>query len=76
MTVKRISVVRCPHCGYQRSETMPISFCQIRYVCRECGAELRPKEGDCCIFCSYGDWPCPPEQDARHVGQDSPSADD
>ncbi|MEJ2256949.1 MAG: GDCCVxC domain-containing (seleno)protein, partial [Woeseiaceae bacterium] len=22
----------------------------------------KPKEGDCCVFCSYGDTECPPVQ--------------
>jgi uncharacterized protein (DUF4415 family) len=29
------------------------------------GALLKPKPGDCCVFCSYGDVPCPPIQEAR-----------
>jgi hypothetical protein len=28
-------------------------------------ALLKPKSGDCCVFCSYGDVPCPPIQEAR-----------
>ncbi|WP_430623644.1 GDCCVxC domain-containing (seleno)protein [Marivirga lumbricoides] len=23
---------------------------------------LKPKEGDCCVYCSYGSAPCPPVQ--------------
>ncbi|MGH2373228.1 MAG: GDCCVxC domain-containing (seleno)protein [Candidatus Methylomirabilaceae bacterium] len=26
---------------------------------------LRPKSGDCCVFCSFGDVPCPPQQQRR-----------
>jgi hypothetical protein len=26
---------------------------------------LRPKAGDCCVFCSYGTVPCPPVQEVR-----------
>jgi hypothetical protein len=26
---------------------------------------LRPAEGDCCVFCTYADVPCPPIQRAR-----------
>jgi hypothetical protein len=26
---------------------------------------LQPKPGDCCVFCSYGDVPCPPIQQER-----------
>jgi hypothetical protein len=25
---------------------------------------LRPKPGDCCVFCSYGSVKCPPQQKA------------
>ena len=27
-----------------------------------CGTLLRPKAGDCCVFCSYGSVKCPPVQ--------------
>lgn len=43
-------------------ETMPTDACQWFYDCRHCGAVLKPKPGDCCVFCSYGDTPCPPIQ--------------
>ncbi len=26
------------------------------------GALLKPTEGDCCVYCSYGDVKCPPIQ--------------
>ena len=41
---------------------MPIGACQWFYDCKGCGAVLRPKVGDCCVFCSYGDAKCPPMQ--------------
>ena len=27
--------------------------------------KLKPKAGDCCVFCSYGSVPCPPIQESR-----------
>ena len=33
------------------------------YECKECRKILRPKKGDCCVYCSYGDVPCPPIQE-------------
>jgi hypothetical protein len=51
-------------------EVMPTDACQFFYDCQGCGAVLRPKPGDCCVFCSYGDTPCPPIQQARLDGQD------
>ncbi|WP_295450953.1 GDCCVxC domain-containing (seleno)protein, partial [uncultured Pseudophaeobacter sp.] len=32
------------------------------YECRSCKSVLKPKEGDCCVFCSYATVPCPPIQ--------------
>jgi hypothetical protein len=62
MTVTFESTVTCPHCGARETVTMPGTSCQVRYECRVCGAILRPKQGDCCVFCSYGTVPCPPIQ--------------
>jgi hypothetical protein len=59
------SVITCPHCTTAKSESMPTDACQFLYVCTGCGAKLRPKAGDCCVFCSYGSVPCPPIQTLR-----------
>jgi hypothetical protein len=47
---------------------MPTDACQYFYDCRHCGAVLKPLSGDCCVFCSYGDAPCPPIQEAKNSG--------
>lgn len=59
------SLVTCPECGHQRMEEMPEESCQFFYRCANCETVLRPKEGDCCVFCSYGSVPCPPIQRQR-----------
>ena len=56
------SVITCPLCGHRARERMPTDACQFFYVCTGCGERLRPAEGDCCVFCSYGDTKCPPQQ--------------
>jgi uncharacterized Zn finger protein len=56
------STIKCPKCGFEREETMPQDFCQIVYKCTNCGAVLTPKEGDCCVYCSYGTVKCPSKQ--------------
>ncbi|WP_077273035.1 GDCCVxC domain-containing (seleno)protein [Acidithiobacillus thiooxidans] len=56
------SVITCPKCGHQETETMPTDACQWFYDCKNCAAILSPKEGDCCVFCSFGTVPCPPIQ--------------
>lgn len=38
---------------------MPTDFCQFYDECPSCRTLLRPKPGDCCVFCSYGSVPCP-----------------
>ncbi len=62
MPVQLQSTITCPECGYQKQETMPTDSCQILYRCVNCEATLRPKAGDCCVFCSYGTAQCPPKQ--------------
>lgn len=57
------SVLTCPYCGFEKAEIMPTDACQYFYDCQGCGRVLKPKKGDCCVFCSYGDRPCPPIQD-------------
>ena len=61
----RESVLTCPECGARTKETMPADSCQYFYQCPRCDALLKPKEQDCCVFCSYGSVPCPPVQAAR-----------
>ncbi|WP_316151534.1 GDCCVxC domain-containing (seleno)protein [Cupriavidus sp. BIC8F] len=59
------SVLTCPHCGSAQRETMPTDACQFFYECPNCKALLKPKPGDCCVFCSFGSVKCPPMQQGR-----------
>jgi hypothetical protein len=59
------SVITCPDCGAQHEETMPTDACQFFYECTGCGLLLKPKSGDCCVFCSYGTVACPPIQEEK-----------
>lgn len=56
------SRITCPKCGFAKDEIMPEDSCQWFYECTSCGAVLKPKQGDCCVFCSYATVPCPPIQ--------------
>ena len=56
------STITCPKCGHVETEIMPTNACQWFYDCKGCGALLKPKDGDCCVYCSYGDVACPPIQ--------------
>ena len=59
MTKTRLT---CPDCGTAQDAEMPTDACQFFYECVNCSAVLKPKQGDCCVFCSYADVPCPPIQ--------------
>lgn len=58
------STITCPHCGFSKEEVMPVDACQYFYKCTNCEKTLKPKTGDCCVFCSYGSQKCPPKQSA------------
>jgi hypothetical protein len=56
------STLTCPNCGFQKVENMPTDACQFFYPCEHCKTMLKPKPGDCCVYCSYGSVKCPPVQ--------------
>ncbi|MEK1872550.1 MAG: GDCCVxC domain-containing (seleno)protein [Rhizobium altiplani] len=60
--MQRQSILTCPICGHRSVETMPVDACVWFHECQGCGATLKAKHGDCCVFCSYGSVPCPPIQ--------------
>lgn len=62
MQVKLTSALTCPVCGFQETLNMPTDACIYFHECGKCSVLLKPKQGDCCVFCSYGDVPCPPIQ--------------
>lgn len=64
-TLQLESTITCPKCGSETHAHMPTDACQFFWDCPACGAVLKPKPGDCCVFCSWGDVPCPPVQEHR-----------
>lgn len=69
--IELFSDIECPLCGHVSREQMPTDSCQYYYECSACQALLKPKPGDCCVFCSYGTVPCPPVQQAGRNGAES-----
>jgi len=57
-----LSTITCPECGHAKAEAMPVDACLFFYECTCCGVRLKPKPGDCCVFCSYGSRRCPPKE--------------
>ncbi len=63
--IQYASVLTCPHCSFKQEERMLTDACQFSLDCPWCGRRLKPKPGDCCVYCSYGSVPCPPIQAGR-----------
>src|SRR5690625_1589043 len=64
-TVWLDSTITCPECDSATRVRMPTDACQFFWECPACGALLKPNPGDCCVFCSWGNIPCPPIQASR-----------
>jgi hypothetical protein len=65
MGIQLKSEITCPDCRHTKVEDMPTNACQFFYECANCKKVLRPKEGDCCVYCSYGTVACPPIQENK-----------
>jgi hypothetical protein len=61
-TVILEATIICPACGHRQLEAMPVNACVHFYDCKGCGLLLRPRPGECCVFCSYSAVKCPPRQ--------------
>jgi hypothetical protein len=55
------ATLTCPNpaCQYQQRARIAEHACQLTYTCEMCQHTHRCKSGDCCVFCSYADQPCP-----------------
>lgn len=62
--MKLKSTITCPKCSFHKEEEMPTTACQFFYECENCNQLLKPIEGDCCVFCTYGTVPCPSIQES------------
>jgi hypothetical protein len=62
------STLHCPECGFARTEIMPKDQCVWYWQCPDCATLVRPKAGDCCVYCSYGSVPCPSVQQGQRRG--------
>jgi len=58
------SEITCPKCGHKKVEKLPTEVCLVSYTCENCREVMHPKDGDCCVFCTYGSHKCPSKQDS------------
>lgn len=63
ISIQLISSITCPICGHKEEREMPTETCQYFYECTNCKTVLKPHQGDCCVFCSYGSVKCPSIQE-------------
>lgn len=61
-SVETKSTLTCPICRYKKTEFMPTDACVYIYECEKCKALLKPIQGNCCVYCSYGTVKCPSVQ--------------
>ena len=64
------ATLTCPQCGSTQKLEMPADACQFFHQCLHCLAVIHPEPGACCVFCSYADVPCPPNQLESRIGQE------
>ena len=57
-----MAAIRCPACGVESADEMPADACVYVWDCPACRAVVKPRPGDCCVFCSWGSAPCPPKR--------------
>jgi hypothetical protein len=60
--VELSSTLTCPKCGHKKEGIMPTDACVYYFECENCKVRLKPIQGDCCVYCSYGTVKCPPIQ--------------
>jgi hypothetical protein len=53
-----VSMVTCPECGHTEALPSAVGAARLIHRCAACGVLSRPKQGDCCVLCSYGDRAC------------------
>jgi len=66
--VRLNATITCPRCKYTERMAMPVNACQRYYRCAGCARLIKPRPGDCCVFCSYADTSCPPMQESHEAG--------
>ncbi len=53
------ATLTCPLCAAVQAAEIPTGSCMPFYKCQKCNKLIKAKDGDCCVFCSYGNKKCP-----------------
>ena len=65
MKIILVSKITCPECGFSKIERMPTDNCQILYTYENCNENLKPNNGDCCVYCTHATIPYLPIQENK-----------
>ena len=65
MSTELVNTIECPSCTHRKEEVMPMGEPKLSYDCTNCNTEIKPKEGDCCVFSSHGSTECPCPEDKK-----------
>ena len=61
---KLIGNVTCPECKHVQAMEIPGNTCEAFYTCESCKKTISATKS-CCVFCDYGDMPCPASQEHK-----------
>ena len=50
------SILTCPNCKYKESEEMHENVFPTKFNCGSCQQTVSIKDGECCIYCQFGDF--------------------
>ncbi|HUE85384.1 MAG TPA: GDCCVxC domain-containing (seleno)protein [Vicinamibacterales bacterium] len=53
-TMSLVGTITCPACRAQTPAPIPLNACLFFFDCPACGAHLRSRPGDCCVFAPTG----------------------
>ena len=70
MEAKQKTIIQCPNCGHKEEMDMPDYVCVRVFRCSSCQEIVHPKEGDCCVFCSFAEDKCPAKQQNKEFNDD------
>jgi hypothetical protein len=62
------TVICCPVCKFKSELRMIPNESKVFHFCEECGAKLKPRPGDCCVYKSFGTVPCVSVQEGKAGG--------
>lgn len=65
MKIILVSKITCPECGFSKIERMLTDNCQILYTYENCNENLKPNNGDCCVYCTHATIPYLPNQENK-----------